>query len=93
MFTATSSSKVELYEHETFRSAMYTGLERELAREHRQDALRAASHRRLLREVRQAKKSAVAAPSTPVIATDPWFRRLAHWAHAHRPVIHPRIVH
>ncbi len=70
---------------------MYTGLERELALQHRQDTLKAASHRRLVREVRQAKKAAVITSPGPV--REPWFRRVAHWSHAHRPVIHPRIVH
>lgn len=60
---------------------MYTGYERELACQHRADALEAAAERRLVREIRQAMKGEI----TPTPGLVLWFRRVLHQAHAHLP--------
>lgn len=63
---------------------MYTGLQVELACQYRTDALKAATERRLAREIRQAKKGEI----TPTPGLVLWFRKVLHQAHL--PLIRPQ---
>ncbi|GAB2762210.1 hypothetical protein GCM10027020_13010 [Nocardioides salsibiostraticola] len=63
---------------------MYTGYEGQLACQQRADVRKAATERRLVREIRQAKRSE-SRPTPSVVA---WARGLL--SHLHLP--HPKVV-